>query len=383
MHVLCAVAMYWFWWDKPLDVRYPIILDLEQHVAEEIYSSYRVRDDGRSLPPQPRPGTPPNNGNSPPGDSVQGTEDTRQDALEGNTSRKSTTLDGAQAARTNANAATYSYRSHPTRLQNNRFRERFLREYFLQGLHDVHLWAVVLLSPIIILSQYVWWHQTFELWPSIGEDLTDLEVRLIKLARLRERGDVAQPFKQSPVMLGRPADRKLKPLCVRARMIQQTGLLRGYSKGHGLVSLEAFLVLACLSVLYGGAHAGAWNTHLPSTVERLLWRVSSVIAGTFVPLTLASLYVGVLIDMYITELDEWVKLQSPWWHSKNNRFTNWFVKQSVDHALVVLAATYVIPGVFAFIFARSFLVVESFISLRSLPKGSFKTVPWSNYWPHF
>lgn len=367
--------MYWFWWDKPLDVRYPIILDLEQHVAEEIYSSYRVRDDGRSLPPQPRPGTPPNNGNSPPGDSVQGTEDTRQDALEGNTSRKSTTLDGAQAVGTNANAATYSYRSHPTRLQNNRFRERFLREF-----HDIHLWAVVLLSPIFILSQYVWWHQTFELWPSIGEDLTDLEVRLIKLARLRERGDVAQPFKLSSVVLGRPVDRKLKPLCVRARMIQQTGLLRKSLEGHGLVSLEAFLMLGCLSALYGGAHAGAWNTHLPSTVERLLWRVSSVIAGIFVPLSLA---LSVCLDIAIcitAELDKWVKLYFPWWHSENNRFTNWFVKQP---AVEVLIVTYVIAGVSAFIFARSFLVVEPFISLRSLPKGSFKTVPWSNYWPHF
>jgi hypothetical protein len=166
-------------------------------------------------------------------------------------------------------------------------------------------------------------------------------------------------------------------------MIQQTGLLRKSLKGHGLVSLEAFLMLGCLSVLYGGAHAGAWNTHLPSTVERLLWRVSSVIAGTFVPLALASLCVGVLIDMYITELDEWVKLHFPWWHSENNRFTNWFVKLPANYAVVVLNVTYVIAGVSAFIFARSFLVVESFISLRSLPKGSFKTVPWSNYWPHF
>ena len=26
MHVLCAVAMYGFWWHKPLDVRHPIDL---------------------------------------------------------------------------------------------------------------------------------------------------------------------------------------------------------------------------------------------------------------------------------------------------------------------------------------------------------------------
>ena len=54
MHVLCAVSMYWFWWDKPLDVRYPIILDLQQ-LAEEIYSSLKVRDDDRPLPPESPP----------------------------------------------------------------------------------------------------------------------------------------------------------------------------------------------------------------------------------------------------------------------------------------------------------------------------------------
>jgi predicted ABC-type sugar transport system permease subunit len=97
-----------------------------------------------------------------------------------------------------------------------------------------------------------------------------------------------------------------------------------------------------------------------------------------------ALTVCVVIAVDITtKLDEWVKLHFPWWHSENNRFTNWVVNQLAIPALVVLTGTYVIAGVSAFIFARSFLVVESFISLRSLPKGSFKTVPWSNYWPHF
>jgi len=380
MHVLCAVAMYWFWWDKPLDVRYPIILGLEQHVAEEIYSSYRARDNGRSLLPQPRLGSP-NKGNSASEDYVQNAEDTQQNQLEGKVTR--TSIEGARADGTNANSAAYHL--HPRRLQNNKVRLRIRRDWedCTENVTGWEIVVTVLYSPVIWMTQYQWWHKTFELWPSTGEDLTDLEVRLIKLARLRERGDVAQPFKQSPVVLGRPADRKLKPLCIRARMIQQTGLLRKSLEGHGLVSLEAFLMLGCLSVLYGGAHAGAWNTHLPSTVERLLWRVSSVIAGIFVPLSLALTFCMVIAIEITTELGEWVKLHFPWWHSENNRFTNWFVKQPVNSAVVVLVVTYLIAGVSAFIFARSFLVVESFISLRSLPKGSFKTVPWSNYWPHF
>ncbi|KAF8532799.1 hypothetical protein BDD12DRAFT_868376 [Trichophaea hybrida] len=40
-------------------------------------------------------------------------------------------------------------------------------------------------------------------------------------------------------------------------------------------------------------------------------------------------------------------------------------------------------GILFFVTCRLFLTVESFLSLRSLPEGSFETVPWSNYWPHF
>ncbi|KAF8242734.1 hypothetical protein K440DRAFT_564452 [Wilcoxina mikolae CBS 423.85] len=216
MHVLCAVAMYWFWWDKPLDARFPIILDLEQHIAEEIYCSY-----GRvvcGMPPLP-------------------THDQPQSGIPKN------------------------------------------------------------------------------------EDLP-------------REGSTPQFKTPSPRIPGRKLS---KEKCQEYPSF----------KGDGLFSWEAFLILGCISVLYGGAHAGAWNTHLPSTVERLLWRVSSVIAGAFLPLSMA------------------VVVMSPF--------------------LIAMAALaiYILAGVSAFIFARTFLVVESFISLRSLPKGSFKTVPWSNYWPHF
>jgi len=43
-------------------------------------------------------------------------------------------------------------------------------------------------------------------------------------------------------------------------------------------------------MVYGGAHAAAWNSHLPTPVERLLWRISSIIAGSCVP---ACLLLGV------------------------------------------------------------------------------------------
>ena len=37
----------------------------------------------------------------------------------------------------------------------------------------------------------------------------------------------------------------------------------------------------------------------------------------------------------------------------------------------------------AYMFARFFLVIESFISLRSVPLGVYTTLDWTNYFPHF
>jgi len=36
----------------------------------------------------------------------------------------------------------------------------------------------------------------------------------------------------------------------------------------------------------------------------------------------------------------------------------------------------------AFIFGRGFLVIEAFISIRSLPAGAYDTVSWVGFLPH-
>ena len=38
-HVICALCMYVFWWNKPSDVRYPIQLDLPDELKQDIYYS--------------------------------------------------------------------------------------------------------------------------------------------------------------------------------------------------------------------------------------------------------------------------------------------------------------------------------------------------------
>lgn len=40
------------------------------------------------------------------------------------------------------------------------------------------------------------------------------------------------------------------------------------------------------------------------------------------------------------------------------------------------------PLIAIVVFGRVFLLIEAFISLRSLPEGSFKTTVWEDIWPH-
>ena len=41
------------------------------------------------------------------------------------------------------------------------------------------------------------------------------------------------------------------------------------------------------------------------------------------------------------------------------------------------------PVTFVYTLARTYIVVEVFVSLRSLPSGAFDSVQWSSFIPHF
>ena len=139
-------------------------------------------------------------------------------------------------------------------------------------------------------------------------------------------------------------------LCVRARMISH----HGYSQDKTRLELSG-LLLAALPLVYGGAHAAQWNSHFPTKIERKLWRMCAIIATCYVP-----------IGFFLAVVQDWCVGASV-----------------VEELLVVSAGFMILVGMPLFFCARLFLTVESFLSLRSLPLGSFQTVSWSNYWPHF
>jgi hypothetical protein len=111
---------------------------------------------------------------------------------------------------------------------------------------------------------------------------------------------------------------------------------------------RGFLMLAILGILYGGLHAAAWNSHFPSEIERTLWRICCcmISGGGF----------GVWLVVYFSNKET------------NPLFFGFYL------LLCVFPVMYV--------FSRIYIVLESFISVRSLPVGAYDTVEWSTAFPH-
>ena len=114
---------------------------------------------------------------------------------------------------------------------------------------------------------------------------------------------------------------------------------------------------------YGFLHASVWNGHFPSSVEMWLWRGSSIcIAGSGLT--------WILINL----LAQTFKGFNAYWRRVQLLSAHWT-------SLVGLGSLATLCGL-AYLFARVFLVVESFISLRTLPAAAFETLQWTQLVPH-
>ncbi|KAI9767689.1 MAG: hypothetical protein M1840_005561 [Geoglossum simile] len=146
----------------------------------------------------------------------------------------------------------------------------------------------------------------------------------------------------------------------------------GKSTGWGfpLVQLRLLLVVAMLSAAYGGVHAAAWKFLFPSPAELLLWKISCVlcIAGS-IP---ASIAVMAFADAWSASFLQPLKRLEALWQ-------DWGSGNPVG-ALFLIIFGISLP---VFVVARLYMVIEAFLSLRHTTTGSYATVVWAQYIPHF
>ncbi|KAL1876027.1 hypothetical protein Plec18167_005288 [Paecilomyces lecythidis] len=127
-----------------------------------------------------------------------------------------------------------------------------------------------------------------------------------------------------------------------------------HNRGEIEYGIQTGLVLG--GTLFGGLHCLSWNSHFPTSAERILWRVSCLIV-TAGPTTIGLVWNGLAIS-----LRSLPQMALKWRHATITIFSH-------ICALIYLAA-------------RVYLTVEMLRALAFSPPATFLQVDWSRYLPH-
>ena len=118
-------------------------------------------------------------------------------------------------------------------------------------------------------------------------------------------------------------------------------------------NLHFLITMAVSPILYGLVHFLAWSDQFPTSLERLLWRVSSFVVTC-----------SGLVEVFLGMVLEWLEI----------RYEN-------DNVLGIFILVLVVP--LSHVLASGFLIVESVRQLPFLDDAAYQLPYWSNYWPHF
>lgn len=130
-------------------------------------------------------------------------------------------------------------------------------------------------------------------------------------------------------------------------------------------SLSLFPQLAAMSaasLVYGGLHLLAWNAPFHTPIHGLLWKISGIATASLGVILLLVLIVCLMIDFV---------------QANHGRRVVWLVCFATALLFLELLCITLL-----FVFARVYLVVESFLSLAYLPDSALTTPIFSLYFPH-
>ncbi|KAI5819568.1 hypothetical protein BZA77DRAFT_376786 [Pyronema omphalodes] len=146
------------------------------------------------------------------------------------------------------------------------------------------------------------------------------------------------------------------------------------------------LIIMC--ALYGGIHLSTWHFAFPSNTERFMWNISGIITVSASLVAPGWLWWAsrIIKHSFVGDHGNF----SIQYNCRGNSFDRTMQQCLLQYKrpdsgsstflhITAYIAIVTSPVVLA---ARLFLVVESFISLRSVPAGVYVTVPWAQYIPH-
>ena len=128
-------------------------------------------------------------------------------------------------------------------------------------------------------------------------------------------------------------------------------------------------------------HFIAWNFDFPTDVERVIWRVGciTIVATTFIFLACETYQDGHRVGRW----SRWYLKLFPKNPVHIARVDTMEKRRREMEFIPFWEFVIMSPVTFVYTVARTYIVIEVFVSLRSLPSGAFDSVQWSNFIPHF
>ena len=139
-------------------------------------------------------------------------------------------------------------------------------------------------------------------------------------------------------------------------------------------------VLFTVIMAYCCLHFIAWKFFFPTHVERILWRVGciTIVATTFIFLACESYQDGHRLGRW----QRWYLKMFPKNPVHLARVDTMEKKRREMEFVPFWEVVIMSPVTMIYTLARTYIIVEVFVSLRSLPSGAFNSVNWSNFIPH-
>ena len=169
-----------------------------------------------------------------------------------------------------------------------------------------------------------------------------------------ERPASEQPAPEKPAPERTAPERPPEPRFREPRMLKPGNF--SYKPSDKI--LFYYIAAAMSPILYGPIHFLAWNDNFPTSMERLFWRVSSIVV------TCSGLG-AICVAIFFMILGVCLPCLP--------------FKFKFDDLGFVLSI-FVIPAMH--MLASGYLLVESFRQLASLDSTAYQLPSWSYYWPH-
>lgn len=143
-----------------------------------------------------------------------------------------------------------------------------------------------------------------------------------------------------------------------------------------MVKIITFLFM----VLYGGSHMSAWNSHFPTIVEMWIWRAGSITMVVSPFLMAIVMLFEMLNEKAAAKVPMLDTFEASMQATTASRLWCWIIVDLL-YKFSLGMSNLLFKRVYAYV--RLYFLVEALISLRSPPSGTYQTVNWTSFIPHF